>query len=427
MVVAVALEVLGPIWSKILIDDYIVPRNQNWPAIAVIIVASFVTAILGAWIGWRQRLRFAGIALRAVAGLRQRVFEHVIRLPVAWFDSAISGKLVSRVTNDTESVQDLYLHFLYTLLHNGIVLIGILTAMAVLDWQMMLVALAIVPVIVVIVLLYQRISGHHVARSREVRAEINAQFSESIQGMPILQASGQVGRFQQSFDATNDRFYVTRMRTLRAQAMLLRPAMDLIGGLLLAGIILAFGITGGIGGKDVGVLFAFLAYLGRFIEPLIEISQQFNSLQAAQVAAARVNTLLKQPAETMPDTAPPITSGAVRFTDLHFAYQPDKPALQGINLDIAHGEFVGIVGPTGSGKSTLLNLLLGFYAPQEGSVTIDGQPVRECAVDDFRQQVALVPQEPFILADTVEANIDLGRGLSAAERKRAATLSRFDE
>ncbi|WP_211269420.1 ABC transporter ATP-binding protein [Chromobacterium amazonense] len=250
--------------------------------------------------------------------------------------------------------------------------------------------------------------------------------AESIAGISVLQASNAEGRFIGRFDDTNQRYYQARLRELNANAWLLRPALDLLNVLLLIAVIYSYGARE-LGGVEIGVLYAFVGYIGRVVEPLIQITLQFGQLQQAVVAASRVSYLLREPAAQQPGADGRIAAGAVSFRRLTFGYQPEHPVLHDLSLEIPAGGFVGIVGHTGSGKSTLLSLLLRFYRPQHGDILIDGQPLESISDAAFRAGIGLVPQDPFLLAASARENIDMGRGLSQQAIEDAARAADVHE
>lgn len=422
LVIATGLDVLGPILAKIFIDDFIVPDHYpTWP-IAAIIIAFIATKVIGTILRYQQTLKFTNIALAAVLDIRKRVFHHVLKLPMAYFDHARTGQLVSRITNDTESIKDLYVQFLSIVLTNVVLLIGILISMAILDFHLMLVALALIPTVIVLIYVYQKLSGAAVARSRQLRSDINAVVSESIGGMAVIQATNQQQTKLVQFDVTNSGYYWARLRTVQIGSFLLRPAISLLSILVLIGVIWIFGIQVVQGVAEVGVLYAFLNYLGRFTEPLADITQRFNLYQQAMVAGDRVYSLLNEPSivNQSENHAAEMTHGALNIQNLQFTYQEGKPILKDINIDIPAGCFYAIVGHTGSGKSTLLNLLLNFYQPQQGEIRIDGHCLEQFDHDTLRNGVGLIPQEPFILASTIFDNIDMGRNLTQQQIEHAA-------
>ncbi|HEY0953255.1 MAG TPA: ABC transporter transmembrane domain-containing protein, partial [Roseateles sp.] len=425
LVIAAGLEVLAPILGKRYIDHHLLPGSYDFGEMATLLALVLLTGWAASWVRYAQLSRMAGVARRSVLRLRERVYAHVLALPMAFFDKAITGQLVSRVTNDTESVNQLYRQVLYVMLDSTIVVAGSLVAMAFLDWRLMLIVATLVPAMVVIILGYQKLSAPAVARTRQLRSDINAQMAESMAGMAVLQASGAASRFGQRFETTNAEHRLSRIAELRANAWLLRPALDLMNVLLLVTVIYSFGRRE-LSGLEVGLLYAFLAYIARVVEPLIQITMQFGQLQQAMVAAARVRTLLEEDERRGPaQDGHGIAQGGIRIEGLSFGYDPDRPVLHHVDVDIPAGTFVGIVGHTGSGKSTLLSLLLRFYTAQLGRITVDGQSLAAIPDAAFRDAVGLVPQEPFLMSASVRDNIAMGRpGISEEDVEDAARAAR---
>ncbi len=419
LMLAAALEALGPLLGKHLIDQHLLPRHLDWGAMAALLGGILAVGVTASVLRYFQLTRFAGVAMRSVKRLREEVYGHVLRLPMAFFDKAITGQLVSRVTNDTEQVKNLYVQVLFVMLDSSIVVLGAMAAMAWLDWRLMLIVLVLIPASAIIVWFYQRASAPAVARAREKRSDINAQMAESISGMAVLQASNAEERFFSRFAQTNAQHYDARLAELRANAWLLRPMLDLLNVLLLVVVIHSFGQRQ-LAGLEVGILYAFVSYIGRVVDPLIQITLQFSQLQQAVVAASRVNTLLQEARPARMDGARRITHGHVVVRDLSFGYNPESPVLRSVSLDVPAGSFYGVVGHTGSGKSTLLSLLLRFYQAQTGHIDIDGTPLAYFSDDDFRADVGLVPQDPFLLAASVRENIAMGRALTDAQIETAA-------
>jgi ATP-binding cassette, subfamily B, multidrug efflux pump len=432
LILAAGLEVLGPLLGKKLIDEHLLPRHLDWTRMALLLAGVLVTGWAASWIRFLQLVRLSGLAMRSVQRLREWVYGHVLRLPMAFFDRAITGQLVSRVTNDTEAVKTLYIQVLFVILDSTIVLVGTSIAMAWLDWRLMLIVLALLPAVLGIIWLYQRLSAPAVTRARALRSDINAQMAESIGGMSVLQANNAQHRFGARFAATNEQHYTARVAELRANAFLLRPALDFLNVILLAVVIFSFGRQS-MGAVEVGVLYAFISYIARVVEPLIQITMQFSGLQQAVVATARVAALLDE--TNAPDHGRRSGSGgrpadgpanidpqapAVRVRDLSFAYVEGQTVLHHLSLEIPQGAFFGIVGHTGSGKSTLLSLLLRYYPVRQGSIEIHGEPLAAIDNERFRSEVGLVPQDPFLLAASARENIDMGRGLSTQAIEAAA-------
>lgn len=423
LLLAAGLEALGPLAGKYLIDLFLLPRNANVPAIAGLLLGALLAGFVSSWLRYHQLVRFAGVAMRSVQRIREQVYRHVLRLPMAFFDHAITGQLVSRVTNDTEAVKMLYVQVLFVILDSVILLCGAMAAMLWLDARLMLVVAALVPAVAVIVFLYQRLSAPAVTRTRELRSELNAQVAESIAGMPVLQAANATDRFRERFGSLNDAHYRSRLGELRANAWLLRPVLDFLNVLLLAVVLLVFALRtegAAVSAVEAGILYAFISYISRVIEPLIQVTMQFSQLQQALVSAARVHTLLAEAEAPLPVDQGRVERGEIAIEHLDFSYRPGTPVLQDVDLRLAPGSFHGIVGHTGSGKTTLLSLLLRFYPAPAGHIRIDGVPLEAIAEDHFRAAVGLVPQDPFLLAASARENIALGRPLGDAQIEAAA-------
>lgn len=431
LVLAALLEASGPLMGKFLIDHYLVPRDAELLHIGALLAGAWAAGSVASWLRYAQLVRLAGLAMRSVQRIREKVYAHVLRLPMAFFDTAITGQLVSRVTNDTEAVKSLYVQVLFVMMDAVITIGGIFTLMLWLNWRLALIAMLMLPCVVLVVRGYQRWSAPAVTRARQLRSEINAQMAENIHGMAVLQASNAAPRFAQRLADTSWAHYTARTHEVRANAWLLRPMLDALNIVLMCAILGIFGLhnlhlidSGWMGALQVGVLYAFIHYVERAVDPMIKITMQFSQLQQSVVAASRVNTLLREAEAAQPHNTQAPQSGRVEVRDLSFAYSNGKTVLHHINLAIPHGAFYGIVGHTGSGKSTLLSLLLRFYGVpsdgQHGGITVDGQPIDAFDEVAFRHAVALVPQEPFLLAASAHENIAMGRHLTREQVVAAA-------
>ncbi|MEB2317532.1 MAG: ATP-binding cassette domain-containing protein [Pseudomonadota bacterium] len=429
LVCAALLEAAGPILARMFIDDVLLPRHAEGLTIAALLAGAMIAGSLASVLRYIQLARLAGLAMRSVQRLRERVFSHVMRLPIGFFDHAASGRLVSRVTNDTEAVKGLYVQVLFVMLDSLVILAGALAAMAWLDPGLMAVVAILIPAVGLIVFAYQRFSAPAVARTRALRGDINAAMAESTAGMAVLQASNATGRFATRYEALNADHLASRRVELRANAWLLRPALDFLAVCLLAAIVGVFGLRefgGALSTVEVGILYAFIGWLARVVEPLIQFTMQFALLQQSVIAASRVRALLGlEPAiagagdGTGNGREEGAGDGSIVVDSLRFAYPGGPEVLHGIDFAVAPGEFVGIVGHTGSGKSTLLALLLRFHQPSAGELRIGGLALERLDEAAFRREVAVVPQEPFLLAGSVRENIDMGRGIGP-ERIEAA-------
>lgn len=420
LVAATALDVLGPWLTQRYLDDHLIAGNLA-PEALMALLGLYVITQLGAAAGrYLQQLRFARLALASVRDLRERVFTHLLHLPLAKLDTIAAGELVARVTNDTESLKELYVGVLATLVGNVVLLIGILSAMALMDGTLALIAMALIPLAIGMIWLYQRFSGRAAREVRQLRALQNARIAEAIGGMSVLQASHQTERFNQRYHLLNVAQYRARMRTVRVSGLLLRSAIDLMAMLITLTLVAVFGLRELGGGAELGVLYAFIAWLGRISEPLIEITQRLQVFQSALVAAGRLEEVLDQPREVSPmtlktsDASESIASGHYRLDHLEFRHTgTDNITLNDITLTIDSGEFIGVVGPTGSGKSTLLDLLSGQRPVQGEQLMLDGRPLSDWPASQRAHAIAIVPQEPFIRATSLRDNLLLGREIDA--------------
>ncbi|AZV32835.1 ABC transporter [Cobetia sp. ICG0124] len=411
LIVATALDVLGPWLTQRYLDEHLIPGNLAPEALAGLMGLYLITQGGAAAGRYLQQLRFARLALASVRDLRERVFTHLLHQPLTTLDTLAAGELVARVTNDTESLKELYVGVLATLVGNVVLLIGILSAMALMDGTLALIAMALIPLSVGLIWLYQRFSGRAASEVRRLRAFQNARIAEAIGGMSVLQASHQTTRFGERYHRLNLAQYSARMRTVRVSGLLLRSAIDLMAMLITLTLVAVFGLRELGGGAELGVLYAFIAWLGRISEPLIEITQRLQVFQSALVAAGRLEEVLETPREgEAPGT---LASGHYQLEHLtHWHQGAEAPALDGITLTIESGEFLGVVGPTGSGKSTLLDLLSGQRPAHREQLRLDGRPLGEWSAHQRAAAIAIVPQEPFIRATTLRDNLLLGREIS---------------
>ncbi|MFM7783765.1 MAG: ABC transporter ATP-binding protein, partial [Gammaproteobacteria bacterium] len=366
-------------------------------------------------------IALARIALSAVAELRRAAFQTALRLPVAWFDRTPVGVVVSRLTNDTEAVKDFYVNVLGVVIANSARVLGMAVAMLLLDWRLAIPCLLFLPLAATVMWFYQRLSGPRFRAVRAALAGINASLSESIGGIRVIQLTRQLAAFAGRFEALGQRHYAARMASLRLDAMLLRPLVDLLLQCCMVALVLWFGTRALGGGVEIGVIYVFVNYLGRFAEPVIDVTHRLSMLQNAMVSASRVFELSDREDARTPRIEGPVPADLrLCASGLGFSYEPGVPVLSGIDFDLPPGCFLALVGATGSGKSTLAGLLLRFHAPGAGALTLGGVPLEDIPDDDFHRLVAYVPQDPFLLAGTMAENIDFGLGAPAAAIHEAA-------
>ncbi|EMN5547925.1 SmdB family multidrug efflux ABC transporter permease/ATP-binding protein [Enterobacter cloacae] len=406
--IAAIAEVSGPLLISYFIDNMVAKSDLPLGLVAGLGVAYVGLQLAAAGLHYAQSLLFNRAAVGVVQKLRTDVMDAALRQPLSEFDIQPVGQVISRVTNDTEVIRDLYVTVVATVLRSAALIGAMLVAMFSLDWRMALVAITIFPAVLIVMVIYQRYSTPIVRRVRTYLADINDGFNEVINGMSVIQQFRQQARFGERMGEASRSHYMARMQTLRLDGFLLRPLLSLFSALVLCGLLMLFGLSAG-GTIEVGVLYAFISYLGRLNEPLIELTTQQSMLQQAVVAGERVFELMDRPRQTYGEDTTPLQSGAITFDHVSFAYREDRLVLQDITLDVPSRGFVALVGHTGSGKSTLASLLMGYYPLTKGEIRLDGRPLASLSHSVLRKGVAMVQQDPVVLADTFYANVTLGR------------------
>ncbi|OOF11323.1 multidrug resistance-like ATP-binding protein MdlB [Salinivibrio sp. PR5] len=410
LLVAAVAEVTGPYLVQIFLDNYV--AKDHYPAVIMwaLAVGYIVSTIVSAGFQYQYELRFNTMAVAIIQRIRKAVFANVIKQPLSAFDYVPMGRIVSRLTNDTESLKELYVSVLSTFLRN-IALIGVmLVAMLMLSVQLTMVVLVLLPCVVLVMARYQKRSAPAYRRARDRLADINGVMNESVLGMNLIQLMQQERAFSSRFsDMTAD--HLDAMVTIqRLNGIYLRPLIDLLAGAALLSLVAIFGFSG-TAVIGVGVLYAFLSYLGRITEPLIEMMQQLSLLQQAISAGERLFEMMDTPPEQYGHDTTPIPDGAIALQNVSFSYDGETPVLSDVNVDVPAGGFLALVGHTGSGKSTLASLLMGFYRTGEGTLTLGGLPIESLSHQTLREGVAMVQQDPHMLTGSLRENIALGQTL----------------
>ncbi|HII4352108.1 TPA: SmdB family multidrug efflux ABC transporter permease/ATP-binding protein [Enterobacter cloacae] len=406
--IAAIAEVSGPLLISYFIDNMVAKSYLPLGLVAGLGVAYVGLQLTAAGLHYAQSLLFNRAAVGVVQQLRTDVMDAALRQPLSEFDTQPVGQVISRVTNDTEVIRDLYVTVVATVLRSAALIGAMLVAMFSLNWRMALVAITIFPAVLIVMIIYQRYSTPIVRRVRAYLADINDGFNEVINGMSVIQQFRQQARFGERMGEASRSHYMARMQTLRLDGFLLRPLLSLFSALVLCGLLMLFGLSSN-GTIEVGVLYAFISYLGRLNEPLIELTTQQSMLQQAVVAGERVFELMDRPRQAYGNDERPLQSGTIAFDNVSFAYREDRLVLQDITLDVPSRGFVALVGHTGSGKSTLASLLMGYYPVTQGEIRLDGRPLASLSHTVLRKGVAMVQQDPVVLADTFYANVTLGR------------------
>ena len=354
--------------------------------------------------------------------LRVDVFAHVQRLPVTYFDHLPAGKIVARVTNDTEAIREMFANVLASFFTSGIYLIGIFIALFLLDVRLALVSLIILPIMLVWILFYRRFATrfNHVIRTRI--SDINGMINESIQGMPIIQAFRRERETLREFDELNDDLFAYQNKMLRLNATVSFNMVMLLRNVAFILFIWYFGGASlGVGTLfSLGVLYAFVDYLNRLFQPITQIMNQLANFEQARVAAHRLFELMDEPGIDVEKGSIGRYQGKVSFQNVSFAYLQDQYVLKNISFEASPGETVALVGHTGSGKSSIINLLFRFYEINRGEIQIDGQNIQQLPKQFVRQHMAIVLQDPFLFTGTIASNVSLNDPSISRERVEKA-------
>jgi ATP-binding cassette, subfamily B, multidrug efflux pump len=360
----------------------------------------------------RGQLRQVGAVGQSIlASLRERIFERLLRLPLGYFDRRPAGDLMSRVTNDVDTLNQLLSQGVTQLLGSFFSLIGIVVAMLILDWRLALVCFTIIPVMLLVNVYFARRARVAFRTTRETVGSVTAGLQEEIVGVREAQA---FNRTETNIERFRERNAANRAANVQAVAITsaFAPAIDVLSTLATAVVIGYGGYLVVAGTLTVGLLTAFLIYVQQFFRPIQLASQVYTQAQAALAGGERIYNVLDEEPEPLD---PPGTTkldrmeGRIEFDNVTFAYEPDRPVLQNVSFEVEPGQTVALVGPTGAGKTTIANLIPRFYDVTAGTVRIDGRDVREIERRDLREKIATVLQEPFLFSGTIAENIGYGK------------------
>ncbi|WP_404825667.1 ABC transporter ATP-binding protein [Fictibacillus norfolkensis] len=410
LLVATAAELTGPILVKTFIDDFVTPRNFEQRALVILASGYIGLIVISAVVNYVQFVLFQSVALDIIQTLRIQVFSKVHSLGLKFFDRTPVGSLVSRITNDTEAVKDLYVSVLSTFVQNIVFLFGIFGFMFYLNVKLALFCLGILPFIVLIMWLYRKYSSRSFYDMREKLSQLNAKLNESLQGMSIVQVFNQQKRLRKEFAKINQEHNDAQIRNIKYNGLLLRPAVDLVYMLALLMILSFFGIKSFNSPVEIGVIYAFINYLDRFFEPVNMMMMRLSIFQQAIVSAGRVFTVMDE-GEFAPvkkgDETPSISRGKIEFKDVSFSYDGEQEVLKEISFTAEPGQTVALVGHTGSGKSSIINLLMRFYEVNKGKILIDDVPLSNFENKELRTKMGLVLQDPFLFVGDIMQNVRL--------------------
>jgi ATP-binding cassette, subfamily B, multidrug efflux pump len=432
------IQVVGPLLTRRVIDVAVPTHNMHIVVVAttlylLALVTEFATSYGQTWLT-------SLLGQRVMRDLRMEIFEHLQRLSVAFFDRNPAGRLITRVTSDVETLNELFTSGVVSGLGDLFTIAAISVAMVIMDWRLAVASFAVIPFVVLVSGLFRKGVRNTYRDIRMRLARINAFLQERLTGMRIVQLFGQEAREAQRFDELNRSHLDVNLKSITIYALYF-PAIEILTSIALAILIVAGASRVNANLLSVGTVAAFLQLVRRFFQPLQDLSEKYNILQTAMASSERIFTLL----DTRPSVVDTTTrAGAreksggveVRFEDVWFAYDLAHMArqvvgadhaptavewvLKGVSFVAKPGETLALVGHTGAGKTTIVNLLMRFYDPQRGRITINGIDIREMPLEELRSLIGYVQQDIFLFAGDIATNIRLSNPISDDEVARAA-------
>ena len=415
------LRLVGPYLLKIAIDESI-PRNDTGQ-LQTLTFLFVLVLFLQFGVGFVQTYATNWTGQRIMHDLRRKIFRHIQKLDVAYFDKKSTGSIITRLTNDVDVLNELFTSGVVSVFGDVFSLLGIVAVMLWINWKLALVCFSVIPLLFIVTLLFkQRVRGSY-RRVRAAVARINAFLQEMITGMPIVQVFVQEERKLEEFKERNREHRQANLDSIFYYSIFY-PVVSLIGTLALALILWYGGLQVLNGVLTLGAVVAFVQYSERFYKPISDLSEKFNILQSAMASSERIFELLDTRASVSAPAVPqipPQPGGSIEFRNVSFRYDANMPVLKNLSFQVDPGEKVAIVGATGAGKTTLISLLSRFYDVDRGHIAVDGVDLRLWDPAQLRQRIAVVLQDVFLFSGSVADNIRLWDGrVSDQAMKEAA-------
>ncbi len=398
-----------PLSARWYIDHLVDPTEAGSP---VLTAFQFLILYYGLFIGrvlvtYLSQLTFARVSNSIVRDIRLDIFQKLQRLGMSFYDQTAAGSIVSRVTNDTQAVADMFSTVFSSLVSSFLLFLVTLVTMFSLDWHLTIWILPFLPIIWFSIRLYRKLSNRLVKMTRQKLSDINVKLSESIEGMRIVQAFRQEKRLTDEFERINGEHLDYANRSVDVNSLFLRPAMTLLQVLAYAVILTFFGLNWQSSDFTAGLIYAFIQYVSQLFQPLIDVTQNFATLQTSTISAGRVFEMMDRD-DYEPKQAgslKEIERGDIRFEHVSFSYDGKRDVLKEISFEVKNGQTIAFVGHTGSGKSSIINLFMRFYEFDRGRILIDGQDIKDYSQEALRKSIGLVLQEPFLYHGTIASNI----------------------
>lgn len=415
-----------PLIASYFIDHFLTDMNQT---AMLILVGYYLMYVLQTIIQYLGNFYFAHVSYSIVRDIRRDAFANMEKLGMAYFDQTPAGSIVSRLTNDTEAVSDMFSGILSSFI--SAIFIFTVTLLTMLRLNAVLTGWVAIflPFIFILVNLYRKKSVAVIEKTRALLSDINSKLSESIEGIRIIQSFSQEDRLKDEFEAINEEHVLYANRSMALDSLFLRPAMSLLKLLAYAILMAYFGFRGMKIGISAGLMYAFIQYINRLFDPLIEVTQNFSTLQTSMVSAGRVFDLIdeRQYEPEQKNGEATVQAGNIEFKNVSFSYDGERQILDNISFKVNQGETIAFVGSTGSGKSSIINVFMRFYEFQSGEVLLDGVDIREYPKEELRRNIGLVLQDPFLYHGTIKSNIKMYQDISDEAVQAAAAFVDADQ
>ncbi len=416
------LALVGPALTQRALDVAIPARDTGLlGTLAIVFLAALVLEFV---VEYGQTLLTTYLGQRVMYDLRMQIFGHLQRLSISYFDRNPVGRLMTRVTSDVETLNELFSSGVVTVFGDVFTLLAIMTMMLWIDWRLALVTFAVIPLVWLTARIFRRRVRQAFGDIRVRLARLNAFLQERLSGMRVVQLFGREADSAARFAKLNQEHLEAHRRSITIYAVFF-PVVELLTAVAMA-LLLYYGGLRALGGTiTVGVLAAFIQLTRRFFQPLQDLSEKFNLLQSAMASSERVFALLDQPVTVLEPVNPVRLSepvrGEVRFDGVWFRYSPEAPwVLRDVSFTASPGRTIALVGHTGAGKTTIVNLLLRFYDPDRGRILIDGVDIRHLSTSDLRSLIGFVQQDLFLFAGNIQHNLTLDAPIAPEAARRAA-------
>jgi ATP-binding cassette, subfamily B, bacterial len=418
---AATLTALAPPYlAKLALDDGI--RAEDYGALTVIVVLFVVAGLANLATSSAQTYFTGWTGERILADLRNKLFRHLQRLSLGFFERNRAGVIISRLTNDVDALDQLVTDGVTTLVQNTLLLVGSAIVLFWLDWRLALATLSVIPIMAVATAIFRIRSSRAYRAVRERLGHVTATLAEDIAGMRAVQSFTREPARRRNFEDVNSHYRAANQQTVINNGLYF-PFVDFLSAAATAVVLGYGGYLLSEGEVTVGTLFAFVLYVSNFFDPVQQLSQLYNTFLAAVAALDKIMDVMDEEPEVRDRPGAAELSridGHVELRELRFGYGDGPEVLHGIDLDVPAGTTVALVGHTGAGKSTIAKLLARFYDPREGAVLVDGTDLRDVTQESLRRQLGIVPQEGFLFAGSVRDNIAFGRPDATNEEIRAA-------